>query len=192
VRNIHWVGLVEATMDPILENLKLFAIIKSRLIVSFVTAPNEKSRPENRFQAPVQTFPLYITNSLPEESIRLGRSFQQRVWVCVCFFAGVHKSCVSIVKRLDILKHRVSDECRDSSRNVGSGTERHDSNHGKASIVQLTGSLLEEDIGINTRKIDWGKNHGWKRSSLGVVSASRLGNDFSEEDHANNLGLACM
>ena len=110
--------------------------------------------------------------------------------MCVCTHKSFHVR--RSVQRRDKLKHRVSDERRDRSGNVGSGTERHDSDHGEASIVQLTGLLLEEDSGIDARKVDWGENHGGKWSSLGVVSARRLGNDFSEENHANNLGPACI
>mmetsp|Transcript_3100 Transcript_3100/g.4130 ORF Transcript_3100/g.4130 Transcript_3100/m.4130 type:complete len:241 (-) Transcript_3100:27-749(-) len=87
------------------------------------------------------------------------------------------------------LEHGVSGKGRDGSRDVVSGNEGHDGDHGKTSVVELTGLLGGDGSGINSREVNWGENNGRQGSSLGVVGSLRFGDKFGNEDGSDDLGL---
>lgn len=103
--------------------------------------------------------------------------------------------CVLEIEDLSVirinLEHGVSGKGRDGSRDVGGRRERHNSNHGKTSVVQFTVLLFLQCGGINRGKIDRREDDGRKGTSLGVVDSIGLGDDFGKEDQTDNLLLAC-
>jgi len=89
-----------------------------------------------------------------------------------------------------ILEHRVSDKKRNRARNVGSGDERHDRNHRKASIVEFTALLNLHFLRVRRCEIDRRENNRRHISSFSVVRSLGLGHKFGEKDGEVNLGLS--
>jgi len=88
------------------------------------------------------------------------------------------------------LESRVSNKGRDGSWDIVSGDERHDGDHGKTSVVELTVLLLLQSLGIDVREVNWRENNSGKGSSLGVVGGLRLSGDLGNEDGGKDLGLS--
>ena len=88
------------------------------------------------------------------------------------------------------LEHWVSDKDWNGTFDISSCDERHDCDHGKTSIVQLSVSLNLHCGFINTAEIDRWEDNGWKVSTLGVVGSIGLTDNFSKEDQSINLGLS--
>ncbi len=88
------------------------------------------------------------------------------------------------------LEHGVSDKKRNRSRDVSGGNERHDCNHGKASIVEFAALLNLHFLRIRRCEINRWKNDCRHISSFGVVCSLCLSHEFGEEDGEINLGFA--
>lgn len=73
---------------------------------------------------------------------------------------------------------------------VGFGDERHDSDHGKTSVVKLTVLLLLEGGSIDAGEINWWENHARQRTSLGVVDLLGLGHELGDEASGKDLSLS--
>jgi hypothetical protein len=93
---------------------------------------------------------------------------------------------------LQNLESSVVGKSRYGSLNTNSREEGHDSNHSKTSVVKLSILLLLEGTSINSREVDSGEDNGGKGSSLGVVNSLGLGNELSNEDGSEDLGLSSI
>jgi hypothetical protein len=89
------------------------------------------------------------------------------------------------------LEHGVSSESWNRAGHVGSGGERHDSNHCEASVVQFPVLFDLQNSGIDSGEVDRGEDDSGQFSSFGVVDSVGLTDNLSKKDHSNDLLLAC-
>ena len=103
----------------------------------------------------------------------------------------LRKQIMSSILFARFLKHWISHQQRNGSRNIGSGNKGHDGNHGQSSIVEfrvLSSLQLFRRHAIG--KTNGRKDNGGKRSSLCVVHIGRFRNDFGQEYCKDNLRLS--
>lgn len=86
----------------------------------------------------------------------------------------------------------VSNKSWNRSWNIICSNERHDCDHSKTSIVQLSLSLGLKNSWVNVGEIKLWENNFWKRTSLGVVYSLGFGRKFSNKDGSDDLCLSCI
>jgi hypothetical protein len=88
------------------------------------------------------------------------------------------------------LEHGISGKGRNRSRNIGGSNKRHNSDHGKATVIQLSASLDLHRVFIDRSEVDWGEDNSWKFSAFGVVNSIGLADNFSKEERSVDLLLS--
>ena len=84
----------------------------------------------------------------------------------------------------------VAAEKGDGSGDVACGNERHDADHGKTAIVELSAAFLLKSFRVYAGEVELGEDNLGERTTLGVVGALGLGLKLRKEDGSDDLGLA--
>lgn len=83
-----------------------------------------------------------------------------------------------------------SGEEGNGSRGSGSSNNRHNSDHGKASVVELGVLFALQLVSRNSGHVNCGEDDSGKSSTVHVVNLLGLGNNLGDQDGEKDLGLS--